>query len=391
MSAKRLPEGITARHARACAGRGGRRCNCTPTYQAQVYSQEDQRRLSRSFPTLAAAKGWRIDAAAALRRGTLTGVRSPTVAEAGAEWLEAARSGVALNRSGDRYKPSALRGYEQGLRIHLVPALGSVRLGELRRSDVQRMVNRLMRDGHTPSTIRNAVMPLRVICRWAISLDEIAVNPVAGVQLPAVRGRRDRIADPEEAEALLAALPDGDRALWATALYAGLRLGELRALLWTDVDLAAGVIRVERTWDPYVGPIEPKSRAGNRTVPIPAVLRQALVEHRRSDNGAGGLVFGRPGGRPFEPSGVNRRARRHWEAAGLERIGLHECRHTFASLMIAAGVNPKALSTFMGHASITITLDRYGHLLPGSEGEAAGLLNAFLARSTEARSESEAA
>ncbi len=80
---------------------------------------------------------------------------------------------------------------------------------------------------------------------------------------------------------------------------------------------------------------------------------------------------------------VSQRAERNWRAAGLEAIGLHDCRHTFASLMIAAGVNAKALSTFMGHASITMTLDRYGHLFPGSEDEAAGLLDAYLERARE--------
>lgn len=69
--------------------------------------------------------------------------------------------------------------------------------------------------------------------------------------------------------------------------------------------------------------------------------------------------------------------------AGLDRITLHECRHTFASLMIAAGVNAKALSTFMGHANISITLDRYGHLIPGTEAEAAELLDAYLAAQRE--------
>ena len=67
-----------------------------------------------------------------------------------------------------------------------------------------------------------------------------------------------------------------------------------------------------------------------------------------------------------------------WEAAGLNPIGLHECRHSYAAFMIAAGVNTKALSTYMGHASITITLDRYGHLLPGNEAHAANLLERWL-------------
>jgi integrase len=104
-------------------------------------------------------------------------------------------------------------------------------------------------------------------------------------------------------------------------------------------------------------------------------------------NGEGrGLVFGRAQDLPFDPSTVNSRAKRAWRVAELEPIRLHECRHTFASLMIAAGVNAKALSSYLGHASITITLDRYGHLMPGSEDEAAGLLDAYLERAnTKAR------
>jgi integrase len=94
--------------------------------------------------------------------------------------------------------------------------------------------------------------------------------------------------------------------------------------------------------------------------------------------GASGFVFGREDGRTFAPSSVVLRAETAWAAAGLTPIGLHECRHTFASFMIAAGVNAKALSTYMGHASVTITFDRYGHLMPGNDAEAARLLDRYL-------------
>lgn len=109
-----------------------------------------------------------------------------------------------------------------------------------------------------------------------------------------------------------------------------------------------------------------------------------------------GLVFGADGETPFVQPSLRQRAINAWaaetkrrreadsEAAALLPIGLHECRHTFASLMIAAGVNAKALSTYMGHANIAITLDRYGHLMPGNEDEAAGLLDAYLARADTA-------
>jgi len=163
------------------------------------------------------------------------------------------------------------------------------------------------------------------------------------------------------------------------ALYAGLRRGELLALRWEDVDLAAGVIDVVRSWDLVEGPIAPKSVKGTRKVPIASVLRALLVEHRLRSGGHG-MVLG-AGESPFRPDDVRHRADAAWKTAKLHRITLHECRHTFASLMIAAGVNAKALSEYMGHANIAITMDRYGHLMPGNEDEAAGLLDAYLLRS----------
>ncbi len=89
-------------------------------------------------------------------------------------------------------------------------------------------------------------------------------------------------------------------------------------------------------------------------------------------------MFGRTATRPFSETALRKRAAKAWEANGLTPISLHECRHTFASLMIAAGVNAKALSRYMGHFSIVVTLDMYGHLMPGNEGEAAELLDAYL-------------
>jgi integrase len=90
------------------------------------------------------------------------------------------------------------------------------------------------------------------------------------------------------------------------------------------------------------------------------------------------LCFGLTAGHPFRPDRLQGRADDAWKAAKLDRLTLHDCRHTFASLAIAAGVNAKALSTYLGHSSVAITLDRYGHLMPGNEAEAAGLLDVYL-------------
>jgi integrase len=96
------------------------------------------------------------------------------------------------------------------------------------------------------------------------------------------------------------------------------------------------------------------------------------------DRGEDGLVFGRAPDKPFTPTFVQKCADDVWKAAGLERLTLHDLRHAYASVAIDAGVNVKALSTFMGHSSITITLDRYGHLLPGAEDEAAELMDRYI-------------
>jgi integrase len=310
-----------------------------------------------------------------------------TIREAADELIEGMRSGRVRTRSGDRYKPSAIRSYEAALRDRILPILGGKRIGDVQRRDVQRLADDILAEGRDPSTIRNALMPLRVIYRRALEDGDVVVNPCAHLRLPAVRGRRERIASPDEAQQLLAALPERDRPIWATALFAGLRRGELMALRWEDVDLAAGVIRIERSYDDKGRvEIEPKSRAGQRTIPIVGALRDVLVEHKARQGRDEGLVFGSSAESPFQPSNLWRRAHRTWQRVGLQPIGLHEARHTFASLLIAAGVNAKAITTYMGHASIQTTYDLYGKLMPGSESEAAALVDVYLARAdTQAR------
>jgi integrase len=369
--------GIEARHTRSCPANNGGRCGCAPSYRATVYSKREKRTIRKSFRNLAEAKAWRADAQAAVRKGALTASRTPTLREAAEGWVAGAESGAIRNRSGDVYKPSVVRGYEQALRLRVLPDFGSVALGDIGRPDLQALVDRMLRDGQGASTIRNTLLPVRAIFRRALVRGEVAVNPTAGLELPAVRGRRDRVASPREAEQLLEALTH-DRALWAMAFYTGLRMGELRALEWDDVDLDRGIVRVRRTWDHKAGPVAPKSAAGRRVVPLGRAVRESLAEHRRQSNRRDGLVFGRSATVPFAAWTVNERAKRAWDDAGLRRITLHECRHTFASFMIAAGVNAKALCVFMGHSSVTVTYDLYGHLMPGSEAEAAGLLDAYL-------------
>lgn len=395
--AARSPTGIRARHSRECPTNRDKaaRCRCDPSWEAWAYDPRTKQKIRRTFHNLAEAKGWRHDAASAVRKGTLTAPTRQTLSEAAEAWLDGAKRGTVLTRGGAPYKPAVVRGYEADLRRYVLPILGAQRLAALRRADLQALVDRLVAAGHSASKVHNVVMPVRVICRHAIERDELLVNPTTNLRLPVANGRRERVASPAEAAELIAALPESDRALWSTACYAGLRRGELRGLRWDDVDLEANVITVARGWDEREGEIEPKSRKGRRTVPIAEPLRLVLLEHKAATGRRGrDFVFGRTAALPFTPTHVRKRALKAWAAAAvgaflrgegssLEPIGLHELRHSYVSLMHDAGFSLERIGDYVGHSS-SYMVDRYRHLLDGHEQEAADTFSAYLARKTGA-------
>jgi integrase len=379
-------EGIVVRHARSCGSRVGGRCSCRPSYQAQVWSGRERKTIRKTFRDLGEARVWRHESQVAIRKGLLRSASQTTLKQAAAEWLAAAESGVVRTRSGEAYKPAAVRAYRQSLNQRVLPDLGNKKLTTITFTTLQDFADQLSAAGLSPSTVRNSLLPIRAIFRRADTRGEVAINPTLKLSLPAVRGRRDRIAAPTEVTPLLDALEPADRAIYATALYAGLRAGELQALQWDDIDLDTNVINVRRGWDARAGFIAPKSRAGERRVPITQTLRRELLTHRlHQGTGGNGFAFpsSRNPNRPFAPRTLALHTAKALNDKKLTPIGLHACRHSYASYMIAAGINTKALSTYMGHSSITITLDRYGHLLPGSETQAANLLETWLNTNTK--------
>jgi len=171
----------------------------------------------------------------------------------------------------------------------------------------------MLAEGKDVSTICNTPMPLRAIYRRCRGPRRGRSQPSRGFEFPAVRGKRDWIALPEEAPKLVAALPEEDRALWATALYGGLRVSEPWALRDADID--------PRGWR--------------------AVLLAHLAARKlRRGSGEQRAFFG---GRlkPFNRGHVVARALKAWKKAGITPIMLHEARHTFASILIAASVKGK--------------------------------------------------
>ncbi len=352
-------------------------------YRGMVYDRVAAKHIRGPWTeSLAEARAWRIDALAAVRAGRLTARRGPTISAAVDEWMAGARAGLIETRSGEPYKPATLRSYEQGFNKRVIPALGERHLREITRPELQQLVARWRKAGMSPSRIRNSINGVRALYRHAMTHTDLHTNPTIGLALPAVRGQRDHVVAPEQAARLIDALDHPESAIWALAVYAGLRLGEIRALRWTDIDLTENVLHITRGWDQNEGEIAPKSRAGTRDIPIYRPLRAQLTQQRLRSNPDAVLVF--PADRnpldPFSPNQAYKHARQTWATEGLEPLGLHEARHCAASFMIAAGLNLKAISTFMGHSTITVTLDRYGHLLPGSRDEAQALMDSYLER-----------
>lgn len=359
-----------------------------------MYDPHSGKKIRKTFHNLAEARGWRHDAAAALRRGTLRAPGKTTLREAAEAWLEGAEQGEILSRNRTRYKPSSVRGYRADLTRYVLPELGALRLDAVSADDFQGLVDRLAGGGLSASKVRNILVPVQALYRR--HRRRVPVNPTEGLELPAVTGGRERAASVKEAAELIAALPESDRALWATAFYAGLRRGELRALRWDDVDLASGEIHVRASWDDVAGFVSPKSRKGRRDVPIVSLLRDYLLEHKaRAGRDGAEFVFGPRADHPFTPTNIRKRALTAWSEANAKRrevelpelvpIGLHECRHTCVSLLFDAGLSLERIGDYVGHSSSYMT-EAYRHLIDGHKAETVRLVDAYVARaSTQAR------
>lgn len=375
-----MAKGIRERHSRSCRLPSGGRCGCEPSFEAHVWNPAIGRQHKRTFRNRAEAQNWIRDTKIALRRGRKIERPTHTLQATCDAWLEQASQGVIRTRSGDTYKPAALRAYATAFRRRVYPVLGSEPVADVGRADLQELVDRLVAEGLSASTIHTPITALKAVFRHELDRDRIKVNPTVGLRLPAVRGGRDRIADPQEAERLLAVLSEADRPIWATAFYGGLRRGELRALRVQAIDLEANEINVVAGWDDQEGEQATKGRE-RRKVPLIPTLRAILREHLlRTGRRGTDLVFGESAASPFDPKKLTKRADEAWR--GLDRITLHECRHTFASIAIAAEVNIGTVSTAMGHASVKVTWDRYHHLMPGTMDEAAELIQAYIDRPT---------
>jgi integrase len=358
-----------------------------------VWSKRDGRKIRRTFSgkgALAEAKGWRSDATRAVRLKKLRAPTTKTVREAVDEFLQGAERGEVRNRRQQTYKPSVVRQYRSALERRFLPEFGDWRLSTVEQADLLALKERLLGEGIADSTIRNVFVPVQAVFRRARKMGDVAINPAEDLELPTGETRTRRAVTPAEAKALVDALPVAEQALWATAFYAGLRRGEVRALRTADVNETC--IHVEYGWDDVEGQQAPKSLAGRRDVPLTDTLRVFLDAHlKRTGRTGNDLVFGRTPLEPFTSRHVAKRADEAWAVAAignfltrqgpvLDRVTLHEARQSFSTFLDAAGVSETRADRYMGHSNGGVP-GRYRHQLAGQLAEDANTLDAYLAGS----------
>jgi integrase len=263
-------------------------------------------------------------------------------------------------------RTSTLVCYRTVLDCHLLPEFGPREVGTIRRADIAEHFDGMRGKGATVQTVNRSLRTLKAVLFFALERELIERNVMQRFR-PYEGGTSTRQRDAfseREVQAILAAARPHERALIGLLCFTGLRPGEAYALDWSAVDLEAGSLRVERSWD-HRGRkfVEPKTRAGVRTVPLSGWLVGELTTHRERSGGAG-LVFANREGRPMNPSNVRRDL---WvplkKRAGVRSLDLYSLRHTFASLGRTAGESAFNVARMMGHSRSTLVDQVYAHTM----------------------------
>ena len=278
----------------------------------------------------------------------------------------------------DGLERSTLRSYRQHVSKYIEPAIGDVLVSDLTLPQVRDFADQMLASG-TKAMAKKVLGSLRSLLNEGQSRGLVSTNVAREVKLRNSRRHEAERTIPTKAEIklLLAHVPDRYRPLLTTALFSGMRSSELRGLSWEDVDLDKRVIRIRQRADRWGVLSSPKSRAGRRVIPMTPSVHQVLTDWKtHCPTGELNLVFPNGAGnveshanlfhRMFKPLMIKCAV---VDGAGKPRFSIHALRHAAASLFIEQGWSPKKIQTILGHSSINMTFDVYGHLFEDPEGD----------------------
>jgi integrase len=362
------------------------------------YTDRAGKRRQKSFDRRRDAESFADTVAVDVRAGLhVPDSQSVTLAEAGRLWLDSCEA-AGLERA-------TLVDYRRHLELHIIPLLGAVKISQLTVPAVRGFADALRKDGTSPAMVRKLRVSLSAILTDALERGLVAQNVIKGMRKQRRGNEADRhksklkvgvdIPTPNEVRTLLAHLEERWRPLFLTAIFTGLRASELRGLRWDDVDLKRGEIHVRQRADRYRVIGRPKSESAERSVPLLPMVVNVLREHRLAcPKGEQDLVFANDAGNVYDHASIIKRGLVPLMVkAGIvdgnseaKYTGLHALRHFYASWCINRKIDGglelplKVVQARLGHASIQMTADTYGHLFPrGDDGaELAAAERAFL-------------
>jgi len=282
---------------------------------------------------------------------------------------------------------------EEIVRLHLIPALGSIPLSALQPQQIQRYYSRALESGRRdgkggllPSTVHKHHRILFQALKYGVKHGIIARNPAEYVDSPPPEHKEPAVPLTEDVQLIIDKASDTPYfTLFYTKVYTGLRRGELLGLRWCDVDLDTSTLSVRQTLQQlrnrqYIFK-KPKSPHSRRHIDLPPSLVVLLWNHKMRQEfqrellgtslSPTDLVFCHPDGRPLRPNSVTRAFHDIARSLSLQGISLHSLRHAHATILLQQGVHPKIVQERLGHSSISTTLDIYSHVVPGLQQAAA--------------------